>query len=63
MVTIPEEYEQIPSMKIDRIDGSVMYFFNHRTDPFRSLSVLHDEVMDWTSHFQAHMDSGNYPKK
>ena len=60
---IPDEYEQTPSLKIDRADGSVMYFFKHLTDPHRCLPVLHGEVMDWTAHFQAHMDSGHYPKK
>lgn len=60
---IPAEYEQTPSMQIDRVDGSVIYFFRKLDDPCCSLPVLSGEVMDWTAIFQAHMESDHYPKK
>ena len=62
-LNIPEEFEQTPHLHIDRADGTVLYFFRHKEDPFRSLPVVNGEIIDWTKLFQAHMDSPDYPKK
>ena len=55
---IPDGYEQIPSISIERFDGTFTHFFQSKTDPHASLVVIGDKIMDWTPYFEGMMQSG-----
>ena len=58
MAVIPEGYEQTPRLGIKRSDGKVSYVFTSLSDPFASLIVIDDEVLDWTTYLNSQLEVG-----